>query len=55
MVDAITRQTITYGTYKQTLKDVLGDLTVKPLTGIPVAVAALYAFWSIFTSFAGTS
>lgn len=54
MVDAITQQTVTYGTYKQTLGDVLGDLTVKPLTGIPVAVAALYAFWSIFTSFAGT-
>ncbi|WP_062396946.1 hypothetical protein [Methanogenium cariaci] len=55
IVDLITRRTVTYGTYKQTLGDVLGELTVKPLTGIPVAVAALFAFWSIFGSFAGAS
>lgn len=53
IVDRIARRTVAYGTYKRTIGDVLGDLTVKPLTGIPVAVAALYAFWSIFNSFAG--
>ncbi len=53
VVDLIARRTVTYGTYKRTIGDVLGDLTVKPLTGIPVAFAALYAFWSIFNSFAG--
>ena len=53
LVDAIARRTVTAGTYRQKLGDVLGDLTVKPLTGIPVAFAVLYAFWSIFSSFAG--
>lgn len=54
LVDAIARKTVTAGTYRQTLGDMLGDLTVRPLTGIPVAFAALYAFWSIFSSFAGS-
>jgi ferrous iron transport protein B len=53
LVDAITRRTVTAGAYRQKLGDVLGDLTVKPLTGIPVAFAVLYALWSIFCSFAG--
>jgi len=39
--------------FRRTLSDVLGDLTISPLTGIPVAFAVLYAFWSIFSSFAG--
>jgi ferrous iron transport protein B len=54
LVDAITGRTVTAGTYRQTIGDVLGELTVKPATGIPVAVAVLYAFWSVFGSFAGT-
>jgi ferrous iron transport protein B len=54
LVDAIAHRTVTIGTYRQTIGDVLGELTVKPATGIPVAVAVLYAFWSIFGSFAGT-
>ncbi|KAF5073487.1 Nucleoside recognition [anaerobic digester metagenome] len=53
LVDAIARKTVTAGVYRQNLGDVLGDLTVRPLTGISVAVAVLYAFWSIFSSFAG--
>lgn len=53
LVDAIARKTVSAGTYQQKLGDVLGDLTVKPLTGIPVAFAVLYAFWSIFSSFSG--
>jgi ferrous iron transport protein B len=54
LVDAIAERTVTIGTYRKTTGDVLGELTVKPATGIPVAVAVLYAFWSIFGSFAGT-
>ncbi|KQC04233.1 MAG: hypothetical protein APR53_00185 [Methanoculleus sp. SDB] len=54
LVDAIAERTVTVGTYRQTIGDILGELTVKPATGIPVAVAVLYAFWSIFGSFAGT-
>ena len=53
LVDLLAKQTISAGTYKQTVWDVIGELTVKPLTGIPVAFAVLYAFWSIFCSFAG--
>lgn len=53
LIDALTRRTVTVGTYRRTIGDVLGELTVKPATGIPVAVAVLYAFWSIFGSFAG--
>lgn len=54
MVDALAARTVSPGGYEPSLADVAGELTVRPLTGIPVALAALYAFWSIFTSFAGT-
>ena len=53
LIDKISKQTVEFGVYKHTLKDALGELTVKPLTGIPVAIAVLYAFWSFFGSFAG--
>jgi len=53
LADAITARTVRTGVYRRTLGDVLGDLTISPLTGIPVAFAVLYAFWSIFSSFAG--
>jgi Fe2+ transport system protein B len=54
LIDSIAKKTITYGRYKETLKDVIGELTVKPMTGIPIAITTMYAFWSIFGSFAGT-
>jgi len=54
LVDAIVAATVNTGKRKHTVGDALGELTVKPLTGIPVAVAVLYAFWSIFSSFAGS-
>jgi len=54
LIDRIAKRTLTFGKYKHTLKDALGDLTIKPLTGIPIAIAVLYGFWSIFCSFAGT-
>jgi ferrous iron transport protein B len=53
LVDSITQRVVSFGVYRQTIGDVLGELTVKPATGIPVALAVLYAFWSIFGSFAG--
>ncbi|MDN7024327.1 ferrous iron transporter B [Methanoculleus sp. FWC-SCC1] len=54
IIDAITQRTVGTGTYRRTLGDALGDLTIQPLTGIPVALGVLYAFWSIFGSFAGS-
>lgn len=54
LIDKIAKKTVTFGKYEHTLKDALGELTIKPLTGIPIAIAVLYGFWSIFCSFAGT-
>ena len=48
IIDKIAKQTVKFGEYKHTLKDVIGELTVKPFTGIPIAIAVMYAFWSIF-------
>jgi ferrous iron transport protein B len=54
LIDKISKQTVTFGAYKHTLKDAIAELTVKPLTGIPVAIAVIYGFWSFFCDFAGT-
>jgi len=35
------------------LRDALADVTVKPLTGIPFAIAVIYGFWMFFSGFAG--
>lgn len=43
-----------FGAHKHTLKDAIAELTVKPLMGIPVAIAVIYGFWSFFCDFAGT-
>jgi len=53
LVEQIARRTITVGHSRHTLKDAIGDYTVKPLTGTPFAIAILFAFWSVFTTFAG--
>jgi ferrous iron transport protein B len=53
LVEDISSLTVSFGHFLHTLKDALGDYTVKPATGIPFAIAMLYAFWSIFTSFSG--
>ena len=53
LIDRISKETVTFGAYQSTLKDAIGELTVKPMTGIPVAIAILYGFWSVFGSFAG--
>jgi len=54
LIEEISNKVVTFGKFKHTLVDALGELTVKPLTGIPIAIAALYGFWSVFSSFAGT-
>ncbi len=54
LIDKIAKKVIRFGEYKYKLKDAIGEITVRPLTGIPIAIAILYGFWSIFSSFAGT-
>jgi ferrous iron transport protein B len=54
LIDKISNQTVEFGARKHTLKDAIAELTVKPLTGIPVAIAVIYGFWSFFVDFAGT-
>jgi len=54
LIEKISHKVVTFGKFEHTLKDALGELTVKPLTGIPIAIAILYGFWSVFCSFAGT-
>jgi ferrous iron transport protein B len=53
LIEKISKETVIFGVYKHTVKDAIGELTVKPLTGIPIAIAVLYGFWSFFGSFAG--
>lgn len=53
LIDKISKKTVIVGKYRHTLKDAIGELTIKPLTGIPIAIAVLYGFWSFFGSFAG--
>ena len=53
LIEKISKETVIFGVYKHTVKDAIGELTVKPLTGIPIALAVLYGFWSFFGSFAG--
>ena len=53
LIDRVARETVKYGTERLTITSVLAELTVKPLTGIPFAVAVLYGFWGFFNSFAG--
>jgi len=54
LIEKISNKVVAFGKFEHTLKDALGELTVKPLTGIPIAIAVLYGFWSVFCSFAGT-
>ncbi|NQS89519.1 ferrous iron transporter B [Patescibacteria group bacterium] len=54
LIDRIARKTVKFEGHKPALKDVLGDLTVKPLTGIPFAIAVIYGGWGFFVEFAGT-
>ena len=53
LIDKIVKRTVKFGEYRHTLKDAIAEITVKPLTGIPIAIAVLYGFWSFFRAFAG--
>jgi len=53
LIEKISNKVVAFGKFEHTLKDALGELTVKPLTGIPIAITVLYGFWSVFSSFAG--
>ena len=53
LIDRISKETVSFGAYRHTLKDAIGELTIKPMTGIPIAIAVMYGFWSVFGSFAG--
>lgn len=51
LIDEITRKTVTFGEYKQSLIDIVGELTVRPTTGLPLAIAVLFGFFSFFYTF----
>jgi len=53
IIDGISEEVVTRGERRHTLSEVLSDLTVKPLYGLPLAAAVLFGFWSFFGSFAG--
>lgn len=53
IIDGISEKVVSRGKRKHTLKEVLSDLTVEPLYGLPFAVAVLFGFWSFFSSFTG--
>lgn len=53
LIDEISKQVVLRGKYKHTLKDVISDLSIRPATGIPLAIAVLFGFWAFFTAFAG--
>ena len=54
LVERISKQTVEMGAYEPSLKDALADITVRPATGIPFAIAVIYGFWTFFCEFAGT-
>lgn len=53
LVDKISDRAVEYGGYQGGLREALAEQTVKPLTGIPFALAVLYGFWAFFSAFAG--
>ncbi|MFP4005668.1 MAG: hypothetical protein ACLFUR_02995 [Candidatus Hadarchaeia archaeon] len=52
-IDRISERVVFRGERKHKLTEVLSDLTVEPIYGLPFAVAVLFGFWSFFSSFAG--
>ena len=51
LIDKITEKTVRFGKYERGLKDIIGELTVRPATGIPLAIAVLFGFFSFFFTF----
>jgi ferrous iron transport protein B len=54
LVEKISKETVEVGAYEPSLRDALADVTVRPATGIPFAIAVIFGFWSFFCDFAGT-
>jgi len=54
LVEKISQETVELGKHELSLKDALADITVRPATGIPFAIAVMYGFWMFFREFAGT-
>jgi ferrous iron transport protein B len=54
LVERISKEAVELGAYRPSLKDALADVTVRPVTGIPFAIAVIYGFWAFFCEFAGT-
>ncbi len=53
IIDKISDRVVFRGKREHTLEEVISDLTVEPLYGLPFATAVLFGFWSFFSSFAG--
>lgn len=53
IIDRISERVVSRGKRKHKLTEVLSDLTVEPVYGLPFAAAVLFGFWSFFSSFAG--
>ncbi|MFP4529686.1 MAG: FeoB small GTPase domain-containing protein [Halodesulfurarchaeum sp.] len=53
LVDRVVEATVEYGETEPTLPEIIGTLTVKPKTGLPFALAALYGMWAFFSAIAG--
>ncbi len=53
IIDKISERVVFRGKREHKLKEVISDLTVEPLYGLPFALAVLFGFWSFFSSFAG--
>ncbi|MEF8771727.1 ferrous iron transporter B [Halodesulfurarchaeum sp.] len=53
IVDAVVELAVEYGETEPSLPEIIGRLTVKPRTGLPFALAALYGMWAFFSAVAG--
>ncbi len=53
IIDKISERVVSRGEREHELGEVISDLTVEPLYGLPFATAVLFGFWSFFSSFAG--
>lgn len=52
IIDKISERAVSRGKREHKLREVISDLTVEPIYGLPFAIAVLFGFWSFFSSFA---
>jgi len=52
-LDKLVEKVVKFEKRKLSLKDALGDLTIRPITGIPIALGILFSVWMFFSTFAG--